>query len=264
MARLRFLVHKFSAAATNTLCDELADLKLLMCHVNKTKFIPFENDHFINWGCTKLPSHPFWQHLSGYMLNHPDLVRTSTNRLKSLPIMKEAGINVPKFTTDFNAARHWYVDGSTVLARQAVRSFGGHGISVHDPNGNKVPVIPARFYSLYSPKRHEYRVHVFKGKVIDLQQKKRAKGFDGVDTKVRSYANGWRFCRNGIEVPDSCQQASVSAVKALGLDFGAVDVGWNEKLQQPMVYEVNTAPGIEGTTVKNYAEAIRSWFNEVA
>jgi hypothetical protein len=271
MARLRFLVHKYGATATNELCDELADLGLLMCHINKTKFVPNAGDCIINWGCTKWPA-PWESDIEmtlpdEHMLNTPDLVRTSTNRLKSLPIMKEAGINVPKHTTDFSTARQWYLDGRTVLARQAIRSFGGHGITVHDPSpkeGEPSPLIPAAFYSLYSPKRHEFRVHVFGGKVIDLQQKKRAKGFDGVDTKVRSYDNGWRFCRNGIVVPDGCVQESLRAVQALGLDFGAVDVGWNEKLQEPMVYEVNTAPGIEGTTVKNYGKAIREWFTNEA
>lgn len=272
MARLRFLVHKYGATATNMLCYELADLGLLMCHLHKTKFVPHAGDCIINWGCTTLPSeseHSAWNGTDAWsptFLNHPNLVRTSTNRLKSLPIMKGAGINVPTFTTDFDTARQWWLDGETVLARQAVRSFGGRGITVHqrDPkDGSPVPLIPAAFYSLYSPKRHEFRVHVFQGKVIDLQQKKRCKGHEAVDTKVRSYDNGWRFCRHGIEVPAKCQTDAVRALAALGLNFGAVDVGWNEKLQEPMVYEVNTAPGIEGTTVKNYAEAIRGWYDSL-
>jgi glutathione synthase/RimK-type ligase-like ATP-grasp enzyme len=46
------------------------------------------------------------------------------------------------------------------------------------------------------------------------------------------------------------------AVAALGLDFGAVDIGWNRSTRRATVYEVNTAPYVEGTTAKMYAEAI--------
>jgi glutathione synthase/RimK-type ligase-like ATP-grasp enzyme len=45
------------------------------------------------------------------------------------------------------------------------------------------------------------------------------------------------------------------AVQALGLDFGAADVGFNNN--KASVYEVNTACGLMGKTLEAYAEAIR-------
>jgi glutathione synthase/RimK-type ligase-like ATP-grasp enzyme len=48
------------------------------------------------------------------------------------------------------------------------------------------------------------------------------------------------------------------AVAALGLDFGGVDVIWNERRQMAYVLEVNTACGLEGQTVNDYAEAFRA------
>ncbi|MNY63636.1 hypothetical protein D3C86_2006230 [compost metagenome] len=47
------------------------------------------------------------------------------------------------------------------------------------------------------------------------------------------------------------------AVNAIGLTFGAVDVIWNEYRHQAYVLEVNTAPGLTGTTLEKYAEAFR-------
>jgi D-alanine-D-alanine ligase-like ATP-grasp enzyme len=44
------------------------------------------------------------------------------------------------------------------------------------------------------------------------------------------------------------------------LDFGAVDVIWNEKQQRAYVLEVNTAPGLEGQTVDDYARGIKENF----
>jgi hypothetical protein len=42
----------------------------------------------------------------------------------------------------------------------------------------------------------------------------------------------------------------------LHLDFGAVDVGWNEHHGEATIYEVNTAPGLEGTTLEKYYEGM--------
>ena len=43
-------------------------------------------------------------------------------------------------------------------------------------------------------------------------------------------------------------------LKELGLDFGAVDVIWNEHESKAYVLEINTAPGLEGSTVEDYKE----------
>jgi D-alanine-D-alanine ligase-like ATP-grasp enzyme len=42
------------------------------------------------------------------------------------------------------------------------------------------------------------------------------------------------------------------------LDFGAVDIIYNAKRNECYVLEVNTAPGLEGTTVEKYATKFAS------
>ena len=50
------------------------------------------------------------------------------------------------------------------------------------------------------------------------------------------------------------EQEATAAVEALCLDFGAVDVVWNATKNKAFVLEVNTAPGVEGTTLEEYKE----------
>jgi glutathione synthase/RimK-type ligase-like ATP-grasp enzyme len=265
MGRLRILVHAF-CDSSETLVEALTATDCKRSHLHHTKYVPNAADLVVNWGCIVLPE--MWHgKLPGTFLNHPDLVRTSTKRTKSLKILKEAGINVPKVTVNAETAKQWLLDGHTVIARAKVRSYAGKGITVCEPAdyGESVPVPEAALYTRYIPKRHEYRVHVFRGKVIDVQQKKKRNGFDGeVDYKVRSYANGWALCRNGVTVPDICQQESIRAVAALGLDFGATDVGWTESTDKATIYEVNTAPAMDGPTLSaKYAEAIRKVYDSL-
>ena len=53
---------------------------------------------------------------------------------------------------------------------------------------------------------------------------------------------------------------ALNAIEDLQLDFGAVDVVVSGYSDNSFVLEVNTAPGIEGTTVKKYVEAIEGWY----
>jgi glutathione synthase/RimK-type ligase-like ATP-grasp enzyme len=56
-------------------------------------------------------------------------------------------------------------------------------------------------------------------------------------------------------MPDIARhEAAINACKALGLDFGAVDLIQDIKGNY-YVLEINTAPGLEGATVANYAAA---------
>jgi len=50
-------------------------------------------------------------------------------------------------------------------------------------------------------------------------------------------------------------QASVDCINALGLDFGAVDIGIDAQ-GNVAVFEVNSAPALEGMTLKNYVDML--------
>ena len=59
-------------------------------------------------------------------------------------------------------------------------------------------------------------------------------------------------------MPEVVKNTSIEAVLALNLDFGAVDIAYNEKDDNCVVLEVNTAPGMrrQTTTHFNYVNAI--------
>jgi D-alanine-D-alanine ligase-like ATP-grasp enzyme len=49
------------------------------------------------------------------------------------------------------------------------------------------------------------------------------------------------------------------AIKSLGLDFGAIDMIYNERRNQYYVLEVNTACGLTGTTLDKYVEVFKEF-----
>ena len=112
-------------------------------------------------------------------------------------------------------------------------------------------------YTKYIRKQKEFRVHVFSSKILDIQEKRRSSSVDDHHPYIRNHTNGYVFCRGDINEPDDLRGVAISAVDALGLDFGAVDVVWNEAQDKCYVLEVNTACGLEGSTVNKYVNAIK-------
>jgi len=104
----------------------------------------------------------------------------------------------------------------------------------------------------------EYRVHSFCGKSIRAGKKELREGFANPSKWVRTWDGGWQIKYDGVSVKQAHRDIAHAAVKALGLDFGAVDIG---KLENGnlIVLEVNRAPGIEGGTVENYMNAVQRW-----
>lgn len=211
------------------------------------------DDHLvINWGNGSLPR---WYEPNRKWLNHPEYVSRAINKKTAFQRFNAADIPCPEWTVTPEVAQAWHREGHFVVGRQSTTSFGGRGIVLYDPKEPFDSLPPCRLYTKHLRHKDEYRVHVFRGKVIDFQKKKKRRETD-VDYKIRSWDNGWVFCREGVTLPDEVADVAIDAVMALGLDFGGVDVAHRVKEDVGYVLEVNTAPGIEGTTLLSYQWAI--------
>lgn len=194
------------------------------------------------------------------IINHPSKVDVAANKLRSFQAFKAAGVPIPDFTSSKAEALSWLEAGHDVFARTQLTAHSGRGIHHMMADHQDTWEVSAELFVKYIPKKYEYRVHIFRGQVLDTQRKglrEELKGTEGVNFKIRNLQNGFVFVRNdGHVVPQSVKDAAGKAVAALGLDFGAVDVVYNEKQQLPYVLEVNCAPGLQGTTLENYTKAM--------
>jgi len=236
--RIRIHPYKQGSRSAKALADALGGKVLKK---EGSKFIRKSGDVIINWGDSQAGN------LS--CLNLAGNVATASNKLQAFHKMKEAGVNVPEFTSSRESV-NW--DGLTVV-RHKLSGHSGEGIELRD--ARDLPSAP--LYVRYVPKKAEYRVHVVGGNPILVQRKARNPECDNPDWKVRNHANGFIFVRNDVEAPQDVLEQAKRAVAALGLDFGAADIIWNEKSKRAYVLEVNTAPGLEGSTIDDYAEGLK-------
>jgi len=116
------------------------------------------------------------------------------------------------------------------------------------------------YYTQKLPFVRECRIHVFRGKSIHAGMKVPRDG--SAHPWIRSSASGWKpDYGQASRIKQDRRDLAKKAVAALGLDFGAVDIGIL-KDGRAAVIEVNTAPGLDGSTVEAYAKQIIQVHNE--
>ena len=246
-------------------------IKSLARHIESRR--PLRQQPLINWGAASIDfSRTVWRANRGFTrtLNTPDSVALAHNKLLTFNTLTNAAVSVPDWTEERATAQQWVNEGYTVVVRTLLNASEGKGIILWNRELPLADNVRAPLYVKYIKKKHEYRVHVAKAypvnpdtgthTILCIQQKLRKRGFENRDNQIRNHDNGWVFAVNDIVQPHTdIKIQSIEALKALALDFGAVDVVWNERQQKAYVLEVNTAPGLEpeGTALKAYVDYFR-------
>jgi len=147
-------------------------------------------------------------------------------------------------------------DNSIWLARRN-NHVGGSDLLGIRPGG------AGDYYSKKETLVEEFRLHMFDGKSIRAGVKRvrpegRPNTGGAAHEWIRSYDAGWIIAYEGFQSTKAQRELAASALTALGLNFGAVDIG-RKADGSLIVLEVNRAPGVEGGTAAAYANKIIAW-----
>ena len=247
MTRICIYPYKMSSKSSKDLANALREQghNVLRVYPDRAYRVR-EDDLIISWGSSKIPR---WGQTN---LNKPDRVSLAANKLFSLLSFYRDGVSTLPYTTEISIAREWINEGYKAFCRTLLTGHSGNGIVVANTQDE---LVVAPLYTKGFNKTNEYRVHVWGDGVLDVQEKRKREGTGGRSShNVWNHGNDFIFARNDINVPTKALEQSILAVRSLGLDFGAVDVGHNRNTDQVAIFEVNTAPGICGTTLSKYVE----------
>lgn len=216
-------------------------------------------DVLIRWGSRKpMPS-------ARLELNSVSAIATASDKVRAFQHMQEAGIRIVpvSLSPDPLKAMERFAPGGVVMGRKR-SGFGGKDIAIFERWGmdeygrKKFDTSEYRgfdFFSYYIRPTREYRIHVVGDKVVRIQ----GKYCDFPEQKktpyVRNYTNGYRFRAPKHDLRSDRKKQAIDAVKACGLDFGAVDMLMDEA-GYTYVLEVNTAPACSPLTARCYAGAL--------
>lgn len=185
---------------------------------------PFDSDRYsfhnydvvFNYGCG-------YEFRGNKVVNLGNSVRNCINKIKTLSLLTKAEVPCLEYVVSKNKIpKTW----DTIVVRKELEGRNGSGIEFAY-QGDKIP--DAVFYSNYFYHRYEYRVVVFKGKVVGRYFKKLEP--DGTWTFMIARPKGF----------ETMDEACIKAAKALSIDYVGFDVLANTK-KDFRICEANSGP----------------------
>jgi glutathione synthase/RimK-type ligase-like ATP-grasp enzyme len=199
------------------------------------------SDFVVRYGSTEL-------HSGIDTLNTLEVIRTCSNKLNFSNLMQENDIYTPIF----------YRNTPTkypVIVRTTLSSYGGKGMILvdnardfHYTNVYWTPFIQTDF---------ELRVHVLGGKIVRIFRKEDGEGY------IRTSGNGWHFSlREDKKYPKvNLVVQKICNIPMFANAFFALDLGWDNNKKEYLVFEANSAPGLNEHTADIYADFILNKIN---
>ena len=246
-----FILPYNSASESAKKLAEAIGAKRIKREGSRYKYKP--GDVIINWGCSEIDNPEV---MKGVIVNNPEHVDIVSNKKSFFQTYPGNRDYVVQHTTNIDNALLWAAQDFTVVARHNLRGHSGEGIEIVEP-GMLMPHAP--LYTKYKKKTDEYRVHFYGDSLIKFARKGRKLDVpnEDVNWKVRNLAGGFVYALSTFEdMPEQVIEACQDYADNTMLDFGAIDVIYHKPSDRAYILEVNTAPGLSGSTIEAYAEAL--------
>jgi glutathione synthase/RimK-type ligase-like ATP-grasp enzyme len=237
-----FLFHK-TTRPTGRLLAKALGIRRFGSVVKAEHGIP---DFLIRWG-NAMPVR-----VSGPELNPPQAISNASNKLRAFRKFTEAEVSIPRFTDSRYEAIQLQNEGYTIFGR-TVTGSKGRGIVIYPPGAE---VGHHQLYTAFIPNVREYRLHVVSDSVIRTQRKYPERVGAREDAPIKNVEHGFVFKAPQNKLHKHREDLAINACKALGLDFGAVDMVIDHA-GTAYVLEINTAPACSPMTGTAYVTALR-------
>jgi hypothetical protein len=205
-----------------------------------------------------------WGHYGGEVgrkeLNNKDALMKCSNKYDAMVLMSNANVPVVPFSLHPEDLMY------PIFGRMYHHLQGRDVKVIRNVLDLRMPLSKymSDFYTAYMTPLHEYRVHVINNVCVAFRRKDEKKDEEGhilvTDYYIRNHRFGW--AQNTCKDRHGIGEIALKAVKALSLDFGAVDIVVRKEDSKPYVLEVNTSPGLNGEKTFNaYKDAFKAWID---
>lgn len=149
------------------------------------------------------------------------------------------------------------------FSRERLHRLGKDIIVINDP---REITVDAEYIVPFYPTLREYRVHVVYGKVVKVLRKYPIGDF--ANDMIRTSAFGWQYKLSNLKqimCVKSMIETAKETAKILDANFCGIDMAWSAKdngLNRWIVWEVNSAPSLNSSSLKLYTEILKEHLAE--
>lgn len=184
----------------------------------------------------------------GKVLNKTEATNIAMDKIAVFKVLEKEKITVP-FTVDKDVARQWFKKGNVVVARSLVKGANGAGL-VYCETEQKLENTEAIFWTKYIEHTNEFRVNIWRNKVISIYDKKR-KPHKGEKTELFDF-----ILYKGQENHPQLVNMVQKVWENIGLDWCGIDILCT-KGGELILLEINSAPILYPHTLKILTSLVR-------
>ena len=219
---------------------------------------PREDFLVIRWGT---PRSPELDKKAKGVLNRAEIIKANLDKRYAHKTLIDSEVNAPEFWITWEEAKSAARELGCEILRRKLHHTQGKDIIRLKPSSFLPKKRRHGYYVRLLKKDSEFRLHMMLEKCIGVAQKKPK---SDANPLIWNYENGWdivyipREERESIANWEAMFTEANRAMKALGFDFGAVDlimVG-----DKPYILEVNTAPKLHDTG--RYVKPMVRWISK--
>jgi len=182
-----------------------------------------------------------------HVFNSGQAIKANTNKPETQRDLHERGVGVPRIYTSPTDIRFPCV----VRPMQHIRGKGFRVLT--NPSQASEIDWGGSYVSELFQKINDYRFMIFGNYLI--KGYKLYKHHTTANDIVRNDDHGWRLQNIGVrEFPPGMVKMAFKALQVVGLDFGAIDMGWDGS--RSVVYEINTGPFLNRDRLLGMRDAI--------
>lgn len=246
------MIHLVYAYFGEKFCKKMAALVEGHSYNTLKQGVSFkEDDHtVIRWGSVHEID------VKCYVRNRKAAILETSDKLAAREAMLNAGVCCPK-RASIDAKKIKY----PVIGRPRIHAAGSSfHVCKNRKDIDKALADGCEYFSEVFKKTHEYRVHCASGKVLYVQDKNynpRLKMTGKFPDDVEWHVEFWEDYNKEV-----CLEA-LKAMDVFDLDFGAVDVMWNDKTKTACVCEINCAPEVASDFTRDKYARYFKWLDLV-
>jgi glutathione synthase/RimK-type ligase-like ATP-grasp enzyme len=186
-------------------------------------------------------------------LNTIEFMHLCSNKQSFSKFANDNGFKSPAFSKSVPAEADF-----PLIIRTTLHGHGGKGIIIcHNREQFDAEWNDAYWWTKFVFTSIELRVHVFDGEVLKIFKKIKQEGLEEDDYAIRNLDNGYHFSVRETKVYPKV----IELVKKLhplfkGATFYGIDLAYDDVNKEYVIWEINTACGLNEETSNLYADRI--------
>lgn len=194
-------------------------------------------------------------------INSPEVIRLCANSYWFGRWAKDNEFNVPYYRKfDWNNLPEY-----PFLLRRLHHMAGRDIIIIkneQDLQRIRPGILRQRYMVDFVPTTYELRVHIINGKILRIFKKVKPGHLERGEM-IRTSRHGFHYSLRLDDTLENkyqkAQELAVNVATKLGLFFGGIDMAYNKEEKEYIIWEINTAPGLNSVTLDMYAKELRRY-----